>query len=178
LVDAPESSLWDGAPKVLESMQYEHKSPSLDLTHWFAVMSKVSSMNRTGRPSWLPMVLVQLYPDWVNSTAYVAMTRITEEYTRPILEKFSTETQMYIRFVEAPAPLVQIRAWERKVWEQLDELKDHGVIITSSTIHFDGRILLGIEDTGEDKIRVLCETLRDVPLGVIVIHQEGPNEEL
>lgn len=176
VVDAASSSLWSGAPEVLESLQYEHMSPSLNLVYWFAVLSKVSSMNRTGRPSYLPMILVQLDPDWINGTAYVAMTRITDEYTRPILEKFSPETQRHIRFVEAPTPLIQIRAWEKMIWAQCDELKERGVIVWTSTIHYDGRILLGIEDTGEDKIKGLCETLRDVPLGVIVVYREGPIE--
>jgi hypothetical protein len=174
VVDAPDSSLWDRPLEVLESQQFEHKSPSLDLSHWFAVVSKVSSMNRTGRPSWLPLALVQLYPDWINGTAYVTMTSITDEYTRPILEEFSPETQRYIRFLKAPAPLIQIRAWEKRILAQQDALKKHGVMISTLSIHFDGRILLGIEDIGEEKIKALCETLKDVPLGVIVVYKVGP----
>jgi len=173
VVDAPDGSLLDRPLEVLESLQHKHKSPSLDLSHWFAVVSKLDSMNRTGRPSWLPLVLVQLYPDWINGTAYVAMTRVTSEYTRPILDEFSPDTQKHIRFVKAPAPLTQIKAWGKRILAQSGELKRHGVMITTLSIHFDGRILLGIADTGEDKIKAFSETLRDVPLGVIVIYREG-----
>lgn len=175
--DLPDEALWGRPAEIIQGLQSDIKNPSVDFSSWFAVASKLGSLNRTGKLSYLPYILVEYYPDWINGTAYIAMTDISHEYTQPILDQFSPHIQDDIRFIKAPAPRVVVERWMGRVWGMHDELEEAGVMIWESSYYFDGRMLLGVEDLDQEKADTLCRIVDDVPPGIYVLVDSEPIEE-
>ncbi len=171
-----DESLWGNPAEIIEKRPHEYKVPGVDFSNWFAVASKLGSMNRTAKLWYLPFVLVEYYPDWANGTAYVALTDIGDEYTQPILDEFSPSIREDIRFIEAPAPKVVVESWERILWSKHDALEKAGVMVWDSSMYYDGRLLVGVEDLTSEKVDIFCSIVDIVPSGIFVLVDTPPIE--
>ncbi|TFH46770.1 MAG: hypothetical protein E4G94_01685 [ANME-2 cluster archaeon] len=174
VIDRTDESLWSKPAEIIEKRPSEYKVPGMDFSSWFAVASKLGSLNRTGKLSYLPYVLVEYYPDWANGTAYIAMTDISPEYTSPILKEFSESIREDIRFIKASAPRVLVEKWQHNLWGKHDALEEAGVMVWESSYYFDGRLLVGVEDLDQEKADILCSIVSDVPSGILVLIDTEP----
>jgi len=177
VIDGFDERCWDMMPELIKSLPSDDSNPNVDFSHWFAVASKLNSLRNTDKIDYFNAIFVQMYPDWVNGTAYVALADTSEYFTQPILELFSPSIREDIRFIKAPATLYHLNQWEQMVWDNHTVLEEAGVMVWSTSVYFDGRILLGIEDADEEMLDVLSEVLADVPPGVLVVVPFGPIEE-
>jgi len=165
---------WGMMPELLDELPSDNKNPDVDFSHWFAVASKLTSLRNTGKLDYFPEIFVQMYPDWINGTAYVALVDTSEYFTQPILDQFSSFIREDIKFIKAPATLRQIEQWEQMIWDNHDLLEEHGVMVWDSSLFYDGRIILGVEDADYKKLEILKEILVDVPSGILVVYPSGP----
>jgi len=163
-----------GETEVVEGMPWEDKDPGVSFNRYWGVASKLDSVMRTGEMPGLNEIFVTHYPDWRNGTAYVALTDAGVEATEPILDLFSEGLRENIRFIYAPAPLYILNEWIRYLEEMVDELADGGVKLTSVSIYYDGRILVGVEEIDGDTVESFNQVLWRVPPGVFVLHETGP----
>ena len=165
-----------GETEVVDRMPWEDKDPGVSFNRYWGVASKLDSVMRTGDMPGLNEIFVTHHPDWHNGTAYVALTDAGVEATEPILALFSEGLRENIRFIHAPAPLYILNEWIRYLEEMVDELADGGVKLTSVSIYYDGRILVGVEEIDGDTVESFNEVLWRVPPGVFVLHETGPIE--
>jgi len=163
-----------GTSQVVDRMPWEDKDPGVSFNKYWGVASKLNSVMRTGKMPYLDEIFVMHYPDWVNGTAYVALTDVGEEATEPILGLFSEDLVENIRFIHAPAPLPMLREWVRYLEDMGEELSDNGVRWTSASIYYDGRILVGLEEIDGDTVEAFNRVLWRVPPGIFVIHETWP----
>jgi len=167
-----------GETQVVDRMPWEDKDPGVSFNEYWGVASKLDSVMRTGEMPSFNKIFVTHYPDWRNGTAYVALTDVGVEATEPILDLFSEGLREDIRFIQAPAPLYMLNEWIGYLEDAVDELADGGVRLTSASIYYDGRILVGVEEIKGDTVESFNKVLWRVPPGVFVLHETGPVELL
>jgi len=174
VVDAPDQSIWTQEAEIIDKLPHDYKESDVGSSYWKAVASKIGSLNRTGKMSYLPYILVGYHPDWGNWTSYISMTDISYEYTQPILDEFKPSYWERIKFLEAPAPRSDVELWRNRLHEWSDELKDAGVKLSRLSNYFDGRLLVGVEDLDREKADLLCSIAVDIPPGILVLYSTGP----
>jgi len=167
-----------GKTQVVETMPWEEKDPGISFNKYWGVASKLDSVMRTEEMPSLNEIFVTHYPDWRNGTAYVALTDVGVEATEPILDLFNKGLRENIRLIHAPAPLYMLNEWIGYLEDTVDELADGGVRLTSVSIYYDGRILVGVEEIDGDTVESFDEVLWRVPPGVFVLHETGHIELL
>ena len=152
------------------------KNESVDLSSYKAVASKLKALLGRGEPAYLEEIYVYDYPDWHNGTAYVVLTDVSPEMTQPILEEFSPHIREDIRFLRGPAPLATIEGWKDTLLELCHgPLRERGVQWTSMSTHYNGKILLGVEEITPTTIETVKEVVEGRVLpGIIVLCETGP----
>jgi DNA-binding transcriptional ArsR family regulator len=172
--------LWNGEPEIADPYFLPPKGEQAkraDLGVYVAVSSKLGAIINQPEYEMLKEVIVYHYPDWNNGTAYVALSDTSPEITNMILGLFSPYIQDKIRFVNAPAPLNKIEEWRKALWGCKDYLEERGIKPTYTTMYYNGKILLGIEEITTNTISFLKEAIKEkVPPGVIVLEETGPIE--
>ena len=179
--DGQYRELWDGELELMDPRFHSSsKNESIDLSSYIAVTTKLKALLGRGEPAYLKEVYIHDSPDWHNGTAYIVLTDISLEMTQPILEQFSHHTQEDIRFLRGPAPLALIEGWKDTLLELCSgPLKERGVQWTSMSMHYNGKILLGVEEITPTTIDTVKEVVEGrVPPGIIVLWEAGPLREL
>ena len=174
VIDGIDEKYWDMKPELFDSLQWEHKNPSVNFVHWFAIAETLRDIEKSPSLDYFTDIFVNKYPDWINGTAYIALADTREEFTQPILEEINPSDRAYVRIIKAPTTLRHIEQLERLIFGKNDILEFYDVRVNGMMIHIDGRLMVGIENVSEEKLETLAHVLKEIPPGIIIGFEMGP----
>ncbi|MBN2335167.1 hypothetical protein JXL21_06365 [Candidatus Bathyarchaeota archaeon] len=173
------AALWRGEPEVRDkprsNLWFRDRPGPINTGSPKAVADAITDRRLDDTHDIIDEVYVNLAIDTRHKAVYVSVSDISPETLDSFRELIGDPQDVYIYFMEAPAPLTLVEEWEQAIIDSLDELRERGVPLNMISVTVNGTIQMGMTDISPEVVDTLLDVLEGkVPPGILQIAKEGP----
>ena len=168
--------LWDGKPKVVYDFQSRSwvdrwivkEGPQDDA--WRKSADRLNEVLKAHSSEIIDENYCILYVNAYNNTIFIVSKSLDDEVEQAFLDVMKPPEEVTVLFRKGPASFIELDEWEDLIIEELDTLRERGVLVISLSKTVNGTLKLTVEDLEKEKVRIILDALEGkVPPGILVI---------
>lgn len=168
--------LWDGKPKIV----YDYHSRNW-IDRWLVkegprddayrkTTERLHEVLQTHSSEIIDENYCIHYVNAWNNTIFVVSKSLDDDLKQAFLDVMKPPEEVTVLFRKSPASFIELDDWEDLIIEELDTLRERGVLVISLGKTVNGTLKLTVEDLDKEKVRIILDVINGkVPPGILVI---------